>query len=124
MLGLNQTTDTCICSIDKDLLQIPGRHYNFVDDVKSTVDIYEADNWFMTQVLSGDVSTDNIQGLPGIGEAKAANIVDSFAGDHQGLVEEIKALYEDHYPGQGLEILEEMARLVYILRRGDTIEEV
>lgn len=123
LLGLNQTTDTVICSIDKDLLQIPGRHYNFVDDVHSIVDIYEADSWLFTQILAGDVSTDNIQGLPGIGDAKATTIVDSFAGDHTGLVEEIKYLYEESYPARGKNVLEEMTRLVYILRKGDVLGE-
>ena len=30
LLGVNQTDKTIICSIDKDLLQIPGRHFNWV----------------------------------------------------------------------------------------------
>ena len=30
LLGVHQTDNTVICSIDKDLLQIPGTHYNWV----------------------------------------------------------------------------------------------
>src|SRR5258706_13648506 len=31
-LGVAQTSETIICSIDKDLNQCPGRHYDFVKD--------------------------------------------------------------------------------------------
>jgi hypothetical protein len=121
-MGLEQTTETIICSVDKDLLQIPGRHYNFVEELEYCVDIYEGDCWFLQQLISGD-PTDNIKGLPGLGEAKAAHIVESCAGDHAGLVEYIEALYEDAYPGKGREIMEETAQLVYILRKGDVLGE-
>ena len=36
-LGINQTDQTIICTIDKDLLMIPGQHYNFVKEEFKTV---------------------------------------------------------------------------------------
>lgn len=120
MLGMNQTEDTCIASIDKDLLQIPGHHYDVVKETSVCVDLLEADNMFFAQLLAGD-STDNIVGIPGIGMKKAMGIVDMFEGDHYGLVEEINTLYEENYPNIGMEIRDEMAQLVYILRKGDTL---
>jgi hypothetical protein len=121
-MGMAQTTETIICSVDKDMLQVPGHHYNFVDEVTTTVDLYEGDCWFFQQLISGD-PTDNIKGLPGLGEAKAARIVESWAGNHVGLVEYIAQLYEDEYPGRGVEVMEETAQLVYILRKGDILGE-
>lgn len=73
-LGINQKADTIICSIDKDLLQIPGNHYNFVK--KEFKEVSEQEGWlsFYTSLLVGD-ATDNIKGCPGIGKAKAPRIL-------------------------------------------------
>lgn len=117
-LGLHQTTETIIASIDKDLLSIPGWHYDIVNQDKICIDLYEADQMFMFQLIAGD-PTDNIQGIPGMGPAKAKNILAMFDGDHKGLVEEIRQLYDEHYEGFGEDALIETAQLVYILRNGD-----
>lgn len=74
-LGINQTNETVICSIDKDLYQIPGAHYNWVKDLYKQIKPSEAIYRFYSQLLIGD-STDNItvkEGLscPGIGKDKA-----------------------------------------------------
>ena len=74
-LGITQGSGTVICSIDKDLYQIPGRHYNWVTGntryIKESEGLYN----FYKQVLTGD-ATDNVctatgLGCPGIGEKKA-----------------------------------------------------
>lgn len=119
LLGLNQDTDTIIASIDKDLLMIPGRHYNINKEEFITVDLLEADEMFFCQLVAGD-STDNIQGVPKWGMIKAAKLVAEFEGDHKGLVEYIEELYETAYSEQGKKIMYEMATLVWILRKGDT----
>lgn len=62
-------------SIDKDLLQVPGWHYNWVSNTVRRISPREGDFNFYTQMLTGD-ATDNIPGLPGIGEAKAATLLD------------------------------------------------
>lgn len=59
-----------ICSIDKDLLQIPGYHYNFVKKEKSYITPEEGLKRFYAQLLMGDI-TDNIPGIYGIGPVKA-----------------------------------------------------
>ena len=61
---------TVICSIDKDLLQIPGKHYNFVKKVFQEVTPDEGLKFLYLQSLIGDRS-DNIVGVPGIGPVKA-----------------------------------------------------
>lgn len=65
-LGILQDEDTVICTIDKDLRCIPGRHYNFDKGLKYEVGHQEAHEFFLTQALAGD-PTDGIPGCPGIG---------------------------------------------------------
>ena len=48
-LGIAQTDDTVICSIDKDLLMIPCRHYNFVKDEWYVQTEYDAVKHFYKQ---------------------------------------------------------------------------
>lgn len=62
--------DSTICSIDKDLHQIPGLHFNFVSGESREVSPVQGMRHFYYQLLKGD-SSDNIQGCPGIGEKKA-----------------------------------------------------
>lgn len=64
-----------ICTLDKDLDQIPGWHYNWVDDRTYKVSKKEADFNFYRQVLSGD-PTDNVPGLPGVGDKIASSILE------------------------------------------------
>ena len=56
--------DYIICSIDKDLKQIPGHHFNFVTKDHVFVSPIEGLKSFYKQLILGDVS-DNIQGYDG-----------------------------------------------------------
>jgi len=80
-MGINQRpmklTDeqqTCICSLDKDMRMIAGRHYNWRKGIRDTVTQADGDRWFWTQLLTGD-ATDNIIGLKGIGPKKAEKLL-------------------------------------------------
>lgn len=53
-----------ICSIDKDLKQIPGSHYNFVTKERVFVTPLDGLKSFYKQLILGDVS-DNIPGFDG-----------------------------------------------------------
>jgi len=66
---------TIICSIDKDLLMIPGQHYNFVKNEWYEVTYFEGLKRFYEQLLKGDRS-DGIPGVAGIGEKKAARMLE------------------------------------------------
>ncbi len=59
-----------IASIDKDLDQVPGSHYNFDKKVKYFVTPEQGLRHFYTQLLVGD-SSDHIQGCPKVGPVKA-----------------------------------------------------
>jgi len=123
LLGLNQTEDTCIVTNDKDLQMISGRHYNPITREKTKVSQVEADNNFYSQLISGDRATDNIRGIDTMGPKRSMEIVTLMGEDRKGLVEEIEAMYENQYPGMGKDAMVETARLVYILRAGDTIDK-
>ena len=62
--------DHTIASIDKDLKQLPGTHYNFVNRTMDEVSPLQGWYNFYTQLLVGD-PTDNIKGCLGIGKVKA-----------------------------------------------------
>lgn len=73
-LGFNQTEDTIICSIDKDMLMIPGKHFNFVREEFSEVSDLEGLKAFYRQLYVGDPA-DNIFGVKGIGKVKVSKII-------------------------------------------------
>ena len=62
-----QTDDTCIVSGDKDLLQVPGWHYNPQKQKLVLMSPTAASMCFYQQMLAGD-ATDNIKGLGAVPE--------------------------------------------------------
>lgn len=62
------------CGNDKDLLQIPGEHFNVVKKGMQTVDVPKAHRTLWLQVLTGD-TTDHIEGIPGCGPKGAEKII-------------------------------------------------
>ena len=94
-LGIQQDKErgtTVICSIDKDLLQIPGRHYNFVKKTFQEVGIDEGLEHLYLQSLVGDRS-DNIIGVAGIGPIKAAQALDGLLPEEW--YDKCRELYND-----------------------------
>lgn len=68
LMAIEQTKnpdETIICTIDKDLLQVPGRHYNFVKQEFMTVTPKEGLFNFYWQFIMGD-RADNIFGFDGL----------------------------------------------------------
>jgi DNA polymerase-1 len=63
-----------ICTIDKDMKSIPGKHYNFKKDEHFEVTQHEADYYHMLQTLTGD-TTDGYSGCPGVGPVAAGKIL-------------------------------------------------
>lgn len=115
-----------IVTIDKDLNQIPGWHYNFVKKEKYYVSPEEAEDFFYTQLLTGD-ATDNIQGVPGIGPAKASKILKGAETEAQKYNRCLNAYYnhyKNYHEDEVENILLENARLLYILREEDKDFEI
>lgn len=92
LLGISQTKDTIICSIDKDLRQIPGWHFNFVKCDMSEVDEYTGWFNFYMQFLVGDTS-DNIRGIDGLGPKKSEKIL--FGMTPEEMFDKVRELYND-----------------------------
>ena len=81
-LGIHQTEETVIYTIDKDLLMIPGHHFNFVKKEYKEVSELDGFKAFYRQMLIGD-SSDNIFGVPKIGKVKAAKLIDSCTSESE-----------------------------------------
>lgn len=92
-LGIYQTDETIICSIDKDLLQIPGKHYNFVKEEFTEVSELKGLQWFYQQMLIGDTS-DNIVGVRGIGKVKAEKLITPLKEEKE-MYFIVRSLYKD-----------------------------
>ena len=112
-------------SIDKDLLQIPGRHYNWVSGEHVTVSARDGHLALGRQILSGD-PTDNVPGLKGVGPVKAAKYLDNASGPRD-MLDRIRTIYLDHFGGDldgSDRAFRETGRLVYILRHeGDSFDQ-
>lgn len=76
LMGIASTsmTNTVIITPDKDLLTIPGEHYNPRKKSREHTSWAEAEYRLAMQWLTGD-STDSIPGLPGCGPVKAEKIL-------------------------------------------------
>lgn len=101
-----------ICSIDKDLLQIPGWHYNFVTEEIKQVSKEAGTRFFYKQLLMGD-KADNIPCLFGIGPAKA----DGFLEEKTNEIEWFQAIVDAYLNHKKLEGTED-ERLGMILLYG------
>jgi DNA polymerase I len=122
-LGIRLTalgsSGVCV-SIDKDLLQIPGRHYNWVTGEHELVDARGGHLALGYQIISGD-PTDNVPGLAGFGEAKARKVLTG-CPNPQDMLDRIRTLYLDQFRGDvqaSKRYFEEQGSLVYILKTPD-----
>jgi len=110
-----------IASIDKDLVQIPGYHYNWSkDDKPKWINEREADKCFYKQILSGD-PVDGFSGVPQIGAKRAEKIVNQLFMDGDPTVEEMWATIMSHHQKKGLseDYALTQARMARILRYED-----
>jgi hypothetical protein len=102
--------DYIICSIDKDLDNVRGWHYNFGKNERYFVKEEDAIRNFYRQVLTGD-RVDNVPGLPGIGPKKAEKILQDCCTEE----ELYKAVLEAYKGDVGL--LTEQAQLLWLRRK-------
>ena len=75
LLGMAQGEDTLLCGFDKDLLQVPGNHFNWRRQTYQTVSELGGLQFFYKQMLIGD-KTDNVIGIAGLGPVKAGKLID------------------------------------------------
>ena len=142
--AMQDLQNSVICSIDKDLMQIPATHYNWVKDDLKAVSYTEAAHTFYKQCLTGDRS-DNIYGIHRVGDKTAEKLLGNDPLKYwDNIVEAYNTLFVQRLPddivydGSKLnythwadprivvsvtpeEYAQEVAQLVYI-RRGDNDE--
>ena len=108
--------DYVICSIDKDLDNIRGKHYNFVKNEAYYVTEEQAIKNFYRQLLTGD-RVDNIPGISGIGPKKAEKILEDCVTEEELYSAVLKA-----YDGN-VEYLTEQGQLLWIRRKENELWE-
>jgi len=79
----NAGTEYVIATIDKDLDQIPGRHYNYLKSVYYTQSDSDAESFFWRQSLVGD-ATDGIPGCYLAGESAGDRFVEQTVSRYLG----------------------------------------
>lgn len=128
-LGIHQTDYTIASHIDKDINMIAGLHYNHV-----TRELYEVSDglgslvtndkgklraggliFFYAQLLMGD-STDNIPGIKGYGDVKTYKLLSEHKQE-DAVFAVVKELYKQQYGEQHLDILAEIADLIWICKK-------
>lgn len=115
ILGTLTQDKYIICTIDKDLKQIAGHHYNWMHDETFEISWQEAELYFYTQVLTGD-STDGYRGCPYIGVKRAKKLFDEMKPFETYWEVVVKA-----YEAKGLteENALQQARVARILQKND-----
>lgn len=103
-----------ICSLDKDLKQVPGRHYNWVTGKLETISELEGRRNLYVQMLTGDVA-DNIKGIYGIGEKTARKLLAHCESEDE-MLEVIKVEYEKAFGDDYVARIHENDSLLYLLR--------
>lgn len=101
LLGINQTQNSIIVSLDKDLRMIPGEHYSWeISTAKwtkqaefSTVTLFGGLQTFYKQLIIGD-TTDNIFGISGLGPVKARKLIDHLETEDE-MFDCVRNLYND-----------------------------
>lgn len=101
LLGINQTEDSIIISLDKDLKMIPGEHYSWEISTEkwvkpaefTTITQESGIRKFYEQMLIGD-TTDNIFGITGLGPVKSKKYLSS-AETEQELFDLVYNKYDD-----------------------------
>lgn len=114
-----------ICSIDKDLKQVPGWHWDFVKKKLVYINERQGHLNFYAQLLIGD-PTDGIVGLKGIGPKTADKILKGLVTERDMYVavlktwldrqERIEGESDELYYARILWTVRKTARLLYLLR--------
>jgi 5'-3' exonuclease len=109
--------DSIVCSIDKDLLMLPGMHYNFVKGEQRHISPLEGLRNFYGQLIMGDRS-DNIPGFDGKMRVK----IPQFLQGHFDLLEEMTEeidMYEYllNLYNEDTETMHRNAKVLWIMRK-------
>lgn len=104
-----------ICSIDKDLRCIPGTHWVMNKQIKEKlIQVSEADamRHYYEQLLKGD-PTDNIPGVPRVGEVKAVKILAPLATEAE-FQEAVVSSYIEAYGDDWMSYLLSNGKMIHL----------
>jgi DNA polymerase-1 len=124
LMGIISTSEPgryIIASIDHDMMQIPGVHYNWNSGRKARQSKADAERVFYMQVLTGDPG-DGYKGIPGVGPVKAAKILDTEINENQDdpcTTEWERIVHAYQEAGLTEDDALQQARVARILRKGD-----
>lgn len=119
-------TSSVIASIDKDLLQIPGYHYDFVKGIERFVSPFDALRCFYKQLITGDGS-DGIPAFDGKIRGSVPKFVQRLLDPIDSMTDEldmynyVMQVYQDAYSdiatGPPDEFMHRNAHCLYLLRK-------
>jgi 5'-3' exonuclease len=128
MLGIRQTQldgTSRICSLDKDLLMIPGQHFNWVNQEFKLVSPLDGLKTFYKQLILGDKS-DNIPGFDGALRGSCPKFIEKLQAPIDSMTEEIDMynhVFGVYFDAQGNDDIETImhrnAQLLHILKEED-----
>ena len=105
-----------IAHIDKDIDMVEGWHYNFTKETLYYICKDQGYRKMCLQMLTGD-STDNIQGLVGIGPKKAEKLLADVP--QPDMLDKVREAWEEAHPEDWQERLEVCWNLLYMRRTWD-----
>lgn len=106
-----------ICSIDKDLRCIPGRHYLMHKNEFITMSEEDSIRFFYEQLLKGD-PTDNIRGIPKVGDVKAKRFLEPCTSEDEFQLV-VSELYQEAFGDDWERELILNGRLLYLQKTFD-----
>lgn len=115
-IAATEAPGSIVASIDKDLLQIPGRHFNFVTKEELTISPKEAVINFYAQALSGD-PVDNVPGVKGIGPVKARKALEGCTSPLACWQRTVDVYVDTYGTDDGERFALEAAKLVFVRRQ-------
>lgn len=122
-LTLENDYTKIICSIDKDMDQIHGWHFNFVKNRLYNISEIEGYRQFYSQLLIGDKATDNIEGCPGIGPVRANRLLEGATSEQemfQTVIEEYLNAFKENQPSDRMWVASQLLWIRRIEGKGWT----
>ena len=116
ILGVMQPAYDLLVSGDKDLLTIPGNHFNPQQDKYYKIDEATANTNWLTQTLQGDTA-DGYKGCPKVGAVRAERLLEPLKGDLQAQWDAVVAAFAKEGLDESHAITQ--ARMARILRNGE-----
>ncbi len=133
LMAMRKDEGDIICSIDKDLLQVPGHHFNWVHNEYKIVSEEEGRRSLYIQMLTGD-STDGIPGIKGVGPVTAKKLLNNINSEFLMYCVVLKTYLDktpmeenekpEYFQMRVIQLVRAHARLLYLLRSPEDSWEV